>query len=136
MENVRQELEALAEEQRAETTIEFVEPAQDTSLSASRAGECIHRNVVNRRVCSEALHKREVCRNVLMRYSDAHTSRPAAAEMRECICESICAYAGVALELPSMAELTKAGRPSLKKAIYSLGGRQAVARQYNFDCKL
>ena len=35
-----------------------------------------------------------------------------------------------------MAALTKAGHPSLKKAIYSLGGRQAVARQYNFDCKL
>ena len=48
----------------------------------------------------------------------------------------MCASAGAVLELPKMAELTKAGHPSLRKAIYSLGGRQAVAEQYNFDCKL
>lgn len=44
--------------------------------------------------------------------------------------------AGAALELPMMAELTEAGQYSLKRAIYDLGGRKAVAQQYNFDCKL
>ena len=44
--------------------------------------------------------------------------------------------AGAVLELPKMAELTKAGQHSLKRAIYDLGGRKAVALQYNFNCKL
>ena len=47
--NVRQELEALAEEQRAETTIEFVEPAQAASHGASKASERILRHPVKHR---------------------------------------------------------------------------------------
>lgn len=41
MDNVRQELEALAAEQQAETKIHFVEPAQAASHGATKAGKCI-----------------------------------------------------------------------------------------------
>ena len=46
--NVRQELEALAAEQRADTTIEFVEPAQAASLSASKPSERILKHLRKR----------------------------------------------------------------------------------------
>ena len=49
-----------------------------------------------------------------------------------CQGERLVLCAGAALELPRIAELD----PSLKKAVYNLGGRQAVARQLDFDCKL
>ena len=49
-----------------------------------------------------------------------------------CQGEGLVLCAGAALELPRIAELD----PSLKKAVYNLGGRQAVARQLDFDCKL
>ena len=43
---------------------------------------------------------------------------------------------GGLLQLPSISELDKAGRSGLKKAIYELGGRQAVAEHYSLECQL
>ena len=53
-----------------------------------------------------------------------------------CSINFLCDAAGGLLQLPSISELDKAGRSGLKKAIYELGGRQAVAERYSLKCQL
>lgn len=53
-----------------------------------------------------------------------------------CGVDFLCDAAGGVLQLPSITQLDKAGRSGLKKAIYELGGRQAVAEHYSLECQL
>ena len=48
----------------------------------------------------------------------------------------LCDVAGGVLQFPSISQLDKTGRSGLKKAIYELGGRQAVAEHYSLECQL
>ena len=137
---MRQELEALAAEQLAKNChrlcgaspgLLFMAPAKQarpymhphTQQLLDKGSEAFSRYVIDTHTC--------------FRSSLCICSDMMAIELRAVPYNFIlrpCADA--VLELPRMAELTKAGQPSLKKAIYSLGGRRAVAQQYNFDCKL
>ena len=53
-----------------------------------------------------------------------------------CSIDFLCDAAGAVLQLPSISQLDKAGHSGLKKAIYELGGRQAVAEHYSLECQL
>ena len=56
--------------------------------------------------------------------------------LMHCSVDFLLDTAGGVLQLPSISELDKAGRSGLKKAIYELGGRQAVAEHYSLECQL
>ena len=126
---MRQELEALAAEQQAETAIDFIEPAQAASPGASKAGEESSAHPLLKMIF-EAASQRTIQNRMFVSLQFLGRSRKGVQ------CKATMFFAGAALELPKMADLTKAGHPSLKRAIYSLGGRRAVAKQYNLDCKL